>query len=181
VKIYIVVPEGLSIDEKGNYYASDYYMAALDKVRELGRQEDHIYLAPANTFGSHQPEDHFGKEYLQQQGVRVELIADDIPRTGYLDTLDNAVYLRRYLQGRGCWPLGEVVLVCNKPHKWRSYLLFSLCGYRVRKVIVSRPVRRTGRKMVSRLWFYDVPFVQYIYEAVAIGYNTMKWLIQKKT
>jgi hypothetical protein len=181
VETYIVIPEGLSIDKEGRFYASDYYMATLDLVCRLCKEEDRVYLAPANTFGAHQPEDHFGSYYLRQHGCRADIgmIGDDIQRKGYLDTLDNAVYLKGYLQRIHQWPPGEVILVCNRPHAWRGYLVFRFCGYKIKKVAGSRPSVRSGRKMVRRLWFYDVPVIQYFYEIFAIVYNSMRFLIKK--
>ena len=68
VRKIVVVPEGLSTDQDGRYYASDYYMAALDLAKELAGDDGEIYLAPANTFGAHQPEDYFGRDYLLDTG-----------------------------------------------------------------------------------------------------------------
>ncbi|HWK04070.1 MAG TPA: hypothetical protein VNS58_10595 [Puia sp.] len=182
VKTYIVIPEGLSMDEAGRFYPSDYYIAALDKVRSMARDGDRIYLAPANTFGAHQAEDFFGRDYLKENHcpAGIGVIDETIPRTGYLDTLDNAVYLKKHLVNTGRWPLEEVILVCNRPHRWRGWCMFFLCGYRIERVLGSRPSGRTGRKMVERLWFYDFPAVQFVYELAAIAYDTIRWLIQKK-
>lgn len=76
VRKIVVVPEGLSTDQDGRYYASDYYMAALDLAKELAGDDGEIYLAPANTFGAHQPEDYFGRDYLLETGCscRVECV-----------------------------------------------------------------------------------------------------------
>jgi hypothetical protein len=181
MRLFIVVPEGLALDEQGNYYPSDHYMAALDLVMSLAKTEDRIYLAPANSFGAHQEEDHFGYDYLRERYCRsdIRLIDHDIERERYLDTLDNAVYLRKDLKRRGEWPLGPVTLVCNGPHKMRSSLMFRLCGFEVMETVTSKAVKRTGRKMVERLWFYDVPLVQYIYELAATVYNSCRYIFLK--
>jgi hypothetical protein len=181
LRTFIVIPEGLSVDETGKFYPSDYYMAALDMAMSLSTEEDLIYLAPANTFGARQPEDLFGKDYLKANHCpgTICVIEETTSRTGYLDTLDNANYLKKWLAAAGRWPIGKVILICNRPHRWRSYLMFFFCGYRIERVLGSRPSSRTGRKMVGRLWFYDVPVIQWAYEMAAIAYDSIKWLSQK--
>jgi hypothetical protein len=181
-RCYVVIPEGLSVDKEGKFYVSDHYMAALDLVAAASGDEDRIWLAPANDFGAGKPEDHFGLAYLREKGCRavIGVIDDGIGRRGYLDTLDNASYLRKHLRLTGNWPLGGIILVCNRPHVWRGWLMFRLCGYRIEKVKGSRPAARTGRKMVKRLWFYDVPAAQYIYEAIAIVYDSFRFLLFSK-
>jgi hypothetical protein len=181
-RCYVVIPEGLSTDGEGKFHVSDYYMAALDIVDGMSRDQDRIWLAPANDFGADSTEDHFGVAYLREKGCRgiIGVIDDGILRRGYLDTLDNATYLRKHLRLSGNWPLGMIILVCNRPHVWRGWLMFRLCGYRIGKVIGSRPALRTGRKMVKRLWFYDVPGVQYIYETIAIVYDSFRFLLFSK-
>jgi hypothetical protein len=177
-RCYVVIPEGLAVDGEGRYFASDYYMAALDIVIACCKPGDRVYLAPANNFGADQPEDYFGRHYLRERGCAGELVVIDgqIERRGYLDTLDNAVVLRRHLRQRGEWPLGEIILVCNRPHVARGWLMFRLCGYRIGEMKGSWPSVRTGRKMVKRLWFYDRPWVQPFYELLAIGYDCFRFL-----
>lgn len=173
MRTFIVVPEGLAVDRRGAYHASDHYQAALDLAMELSSSSDTIYLAPANRFGAHQEEDLFGRDYLQSMNcaAQVELVSPEIPRRGYLDTLDNAHVLKMDLMQKGRWPLGGVTLVCNRPHALRSLLMFRLCGYQVRELRTSRAGQRSGTRMVSRLWFYDVPTVQYFYEIFATVYG----------
>ena len=178
MKTFIVVPEGLAQDNEGRYFVSDHYAAALDLVLSIAELKDRIFLAPANSFGAHQEEDYFGRDYLlsKQCTSQMELIHRDIHRPKYLDTLDNASFLRRDLRQRGLWPVGPVILVCNRPHKLRSWLMFRICGYSIISVITSKATHRTGRKMVKRLWFYDLPYVQYFYEAAAIIYDCCRFI-----
>jgi uncharacterized SAM-binding protein YcdF (DUF218 family) len=181
MKQFIVVPEGLAVDAEGNFHPSDHYMAALELAMALAEPGDRIYLAPANSFGAHQEEDHFAQDYLKGRNCKAEirLISDDIRRDQYLDTLDNAVYLRRDLKQKGEWPMLPVTLICNRPHKLRSSLMFRLCGYNVVETVTSTATQRTGRKMVERLWFYDVPVVQYFYELAATVYNGCRFIFLK--
>jgi hypothetical protein len=181
VRKIVVVPEGLSTDQDGRYYASDYYMAALDLAKELAGDDGEIYLAPANTFGAHQPEDYFGRDYLLETGCscRVECIGSSMKRVGYLDTLDNAKYLKHHLQETGQWPLGDISLVCNRPHLSRSALMFRKFGFSIAEVRVSTVMQHSGRRMVRRLWFYDLPMVQYFYEIAATMFNLGRFYIEK--
>lgn len=181
VKRVVVVPEGLSVDQKGRYFASDYYVAALDLAQELAGDSGEIYLAPANNFGAHQPEDYFGRDYLLERGCRckVECIDNGIQRVGYLDTLDNAKYLKRHLQDTNQWPLGKITLVCNRPHRFRSELMFRKFGFDVAETRVSSVTKHSGRRMVRRLWFYDLPIVQYFYEIAATVFNLGRFYIEK--
>jgi len=178
MKTFIVIPEGLATDTEGYFFVSDYYAAALDLVNLECNEEDHIFLAPANSFGAKQEEEYFGRDYLiaRKCNAEIELIDRDFQRDAYLDTLDNAMYLKAHLKKHGKWPLDPVILICNKPHKFRGWIMFKLCGYSINKVLVSRPVNRTGRLMVKRLWFYDVGFVQYFYETAAIVHNIIKFV-----
>jgi len=181
VRKIVVVPEGLSTDQDGRYYASDYYMAALDLAKELAGDDGEIYLAPANTFGAHQPEDNFGRDYLLETGCscRVECVGSSMKRVGYLDTLDNAKYLKHHLQETGQWPLGDISLVCNRPHLSRSALMFRKFGFSIAEVRVSTVMQHSGRRMVRRLWFYDLPMVQYFYEIAATMFNLGRFYIEK--
>ncbi len=181
VRKVVVVPEGLSTDREGRYYASDYYMAALDLARELAGNDGHIYLAPANNFGAHQPEDYFGRDYLFEAGCRcrVECVGSSMKRVGYLDTLDNAKYLKHHLQENGQWPVGDISLVCNRPHLFRSALMFRKFGFSIAETRVSTVKQRSGRRMVRRLWFYDLPVVQYFYEIAAMIFNLGRFYIEK--
>ena len=106
MKTFVVVPEGLAQDDEGRYYVSDHYAAVLDLVLNTAVREDRILLAPANSFGAHQEEDYFGRDYLlsKQCKSQVELIDRDIHRPTYLDTLDNASFLRRDLKQRVSGP-----------------------------------------------------------------------------
>jgi hypothetical protein len=177
MRTFIVVPEGLALDSRGAYHASDHYLAALDLVMEFSSPSDTIYLAPANRFGAHQAEDLFARDYLLSRHcpAQVEVISPEIPRRGYLDTLDNAHVLKMDLMRKGRWPLGSVTLVCNRPHRLRSRLMFRLCGYEVSEVRTSRAGERSGTRMVGRLWFYDIPVLQYFYELLATAYGCFRF------
>src|SRR6187200_1099552 len=107
MKTFIVVPEGLALDNEGRYFVSDHYAAALDLVLSKAEHTDRIFLAPANSFGAHQEEDYFGRDYLVSKQCPADILLIDrgIPRKLYLDTLDNASYLKKHLKQQGNWPL----------------------------------------------------------------------------
>jgi len=178
-KTFVVVPEGLAKNlEDNKFFISDFYKAALDYVLNNSTAIDHVYLAPANSFGAHQEEDYFGCDYLKENGclATVILIDSNINRNGYLDTLDNAKFLKKHLLAQRLWPLPPIVLVCNKPHKWRSKLMFSWFGFQVEQIITTRPLKRTKLKMVKRLWFYDYWWAQYPYELAALVFNSIRYI-----
>jgi len=180
MQTFIVIPEGLATDQAGQFYVSDFYAAALDLVLLKSVKGDHVYLAPANSFGAEYEEDYYGRDYLNAKGcvATIELIDRSIHRKKYLDTLDNAKYLKQHLILQNNWPLNPVLLVCNRPHRWRAWVMFVINGYKIRKVYLTKPEIRTSHKMVKRLWFYDVPVVQYSYEAVALVYNVIKFIFR---
>lgn len=177
----VVVPEGLARDKEGRYYPSDYYMAALDLAMDCAGAEGEIYLAPANSFGAHQTEEYFGYDYLMSKGCRCRVwgLGSGVQGEGYLDTLDNAKYLKKYLQEKGWWPMGNITLVCNRPHRLRSVLMFRMFGFCIAEVHTSRPLQKTGHRMVKRLWFYDLPILQYFYELTATVYNVGRFYFEK--
>lgn len=182
MKEYLVIPEGLSEDEDGRHYPSDFYIAALDEVSRRAENNDRIYLAPANYFSGDSPEDYHGMAYLKSIDCKGEIIVigHRADPEKYLDTLDNAQYLERFLKERNQWPIGPVIMICNRPHKLRSLVVFKLCGYSIKEAIGTRPRKRSGSKMVRRLWFYDNLAVQYIYEAIAIVYDSFRFLVKPK-
>ncbi|HUI81811.1 MAG TPA: hypothetical protein VLY24_28005 [Bryobacteraceae bacterium] len=171
--IHIVIPEGLN---RLCYEVplSDYYEACLRRVGELAAGGETVYLAPGNPFGHAAPEDEIAAGFINE--LRPDLITHhvgDQRGRGYLDTLDNAVCLRDWARRRGCWPMGECRLYCQRYHALRTRLCFRIAGYRVRGVVASAPAKRSGR-IVPRLKYYDYPAANVVYEALAIGYTLLR-------
>ncbi|NJR74160.1 MAG: YdcF family protein [Scytonema sp. CRU_2_7] len=179
---HVVVPEGLAIatdKESGQCLLSDYYEAVLTQVIHSVPLNGQVFLAPGNRFDYPASEEQYAAEYLMSKRPDLNIfVPSDISHPTYLDTFDNAIILRTWLQKQGRWPLEKVNLYCNAPHYLRSAVLFRLCGFQVQSVIGCRP-KSVHRKMVPRLWFYDYPIIQSLYEFTALVYDFGRWLVWK--
>lgn len=176
---HIVVTEGLAyenVEEMRRCSLSDYYEAVLIRILHNVPPKGRIFLAPGNRFACNAPEEQYAAEYLLNNQPDLNVIVPlDICYHTYLDTFDNASLLRAWLQKEELWPLEEVTLYCNAPHSLRSAVLFRLCGFNVQRVIGCRP-KDVQRKIVPRLWFYDYPIIQSLYEGVALIYDFGRWI-----
>ncbi|MBW4633809.1 MAG: hypothetical protein KME30_18480 [Iphinoe sp. HA4291-MV1] len=175
---HIVVPEGLAqTNEKSEQcLLSDYYEALLTQVIHTVPLNGQVFLAPGNRFNYPASEEQYAAEYLMSKRPDLNVfVPPDISHPTYLDTFDNAIILRTWLQKQGQWPLEKVNLYCNAPHCLRSTILFRLCGFHVQSVIRCRP-KAVHRKIVSRLWFYNYPIIQNLYELTSLIYNLGRWL-----
>jgi hypothetical protein len=54
--------------------------------------------------------------------------------------------------------------------------MFKLCEFNVQNVIGTSP-EKAPRKMVGRLWFYNYPVAQIIYEWIALCYDLIRWML----
>ncbi len=176
---HVVVSEGLAFEWVNGHQQwglSDYFEAVLNQVVQQVPDGQAVYLTPANAFGCAFTEEEYASQYLMQKrpDLKVYLPVGVSDRL-YLDTFDNARLLGQWLQQQGLWPLGSVMLYCNRPHGLRSWLLFSLCGYTVEQVVGTRPTQ-VSRTMTPRLWFYDYPLVQWGYEVMGIIYGLTRWV-----
>jgi hypothetical protein len=170
VMIHIVIPEGLNRFGAARQPLSDYYEACLRRVAEVAGSGETVCLAPGNTFGYAQPEDEIAADFLQQ--LRSDLVIHRITdeRRSYLDTLDNAAWLRAWAHRNNRWPMGDCLLYCNRYHVVRTWLCFRVTGYRVQRIIACAPEKRS-KSIVPRLKYYDYPAVYLVYEVLAIGYT----------
>jgi hypothetical protein len=163
----VVVPEGLAFDK-----AAGRALAAPSFVSEavLNHVVDHyaarrILVAPANTFGSPSPEHEVMAAWLATRGC-ASVETPSFVATGYIDTWNNAVELRRWLDQRGQWPLGPIVLVAAFRHARRVRLCFSRNGFAVASMNrVTYPV--VGSPIVPRLFYYNWPRLHQVYEELA--------------
>lgn len=179
---HIVITEGLVTEEntpEDNFLLSDYFEAVLQRIIQDVPITESVYISPGNAFGCEYSEEEYAAQYLQskqpQLNVKFPIKIRDRP---YLDTFDNARLLRKWLEQEKLWPLGEVILYCNAPHSLRSEIMFKLCEFNVQNVIGTRP-EKVQRKMVDRLWFYNYPVAQIIYEIIALCYNFSRWISWK--
>lgn len=179
---HIVVPEGLAAEDNTpneTFFLSDYFEAVLQRIIQEVPATEPVYISPGNPFIHAASEEEYAAQYLQHQRPELQVnYPVNIRDRPYLDTFDNARVLRKWLEQEGLWPLGEVILYCNTPHAVRSQILFELCEFQVKNVVRCRPKQRK-RQMVSRLWFYNYPVVQIIYELIGLVYNLNRWVFWK--
>jgi hypothetical protein len=174
---HIVVTEGLVFREDfaQNYFLSNYFEEVLKLVLKQVSETEKVYISPGNCFDCPESEEDYAAKYLinhrPELRVFVPKIIKDRP---YLDTFDNARLLRKWLETEGKWPLDDVILYCNKPHGFRSKLMFKLCGYKIQSVMTSVP-EISDRKMPPRLWFYDYLPANLLYEWGALVYNLIRF------
>jgi hypothetical protein len=171
--IHIVIPEGLNRLDGTGQRLSDYYEACLRSVAGMAAVGETVYLAPGNTFGHAQTEDEIAADFLQE--LRPDLIEHHVSATRphYLDTLDNAVWLREWARGHSCWPMAECWLYCNRYHVMRTWLCFRIAGYCVRRIVACAPAKSGGR-ITQRLKYYDYPAANVVYEGLAIAYTFLR-------
>lgn len=170
---HIVVPEGLNRPGAGGEL-SRAYEACLRQAAAVAAAGEVVYMAPGNAFGHARLEDEIGAAFLAALRPDVVIRTVDAPRDRYLDTLDNAVVLRRWAEQRGEWPLGDCLLYCTRFHAWRSRICFRAAGFAVRRVVTSCPRGPKGL-LPLRLAYYDFPPAHIAYEAAAIGYAGLRW------
>jgi len=174
---HIVVTEGLVFREDlaQHYFLSNYFEAVLKQVLNHASENEKVYISPGNSFECPEPEEQCAAKYLLHYRPELQVfVPENVKDCPYLDTFDNARLLRKWLEQQEEWPLGEVILYCNKPHTLRSQLMFKLCGYNVQQVITSSP-EVVDRKMPTRLWFYDYLPANLLYELVALVYNLIRF------
>ncbi len=171
--IHIVIPEGLNRSDCADQPLSDYYEACLLRVAEMTGNDEAVYFAPGNAFGHAHPEDEIAAGVLQQLRPNIVTHCVGGERQGYLDTLDNAVWLRQWARRHDHWPMGECWLYCNRYHAARTWLCFRVAGYRARRIVGCAPAKHTGL-IVLRLRYYDYPVVHLVYEALAIVYTLLR-------
>lgn len=179
---HIVVPEGLAYEVKFKNLQcslSDYYQAVLDEVIKNASKDDIVYLAPGNYFGCDYAEEEYALTYLLERRPDFNILFPSVGQErSYLDTFDNARFLRIWLESKLLWPLETIYLYCNSPHQWRSWLLFRLCGFKIDQIITSRP-QKVVKKIVPRLWFYNFFIFQIFYELLSIVYGLIRYIYYK--
>jgi hypothetical protein len=176
VSVHVVVPEGLANSTDGAALSAP-FQAVVALVARIAADGDTVYMSPGNRFGGPVPEEVLAADILRDMRPGLWVVTPTpAPGTRYLDTLDNARELRRWLEAKGRWPLPPVRLYCNAPHALRSGLMFRLEGYTVESVETVRRVSASPRP-VGRLWYMGVPLVHQAYEACATLYDTWRWIL----
>ena len=177
---HIVITEGLAHIEAGGTSQcclSDYFEAVLAQIIENVPDNESVFISPGNDFGCEFSEEEYAAKYLLKKRPDLTVYGpSDIRDRPYLDTFDNARLLRLWLEKQGLWSYGKVILYCNAPHCFRSWLLFQLSGFNVQQVIGCRPQKKS-KKIVPRLWFYDYLIVQIFYEILGTFYDLMRFFL----
>jgi len=165
--IYVIVPEGLSLDNNNIVIPSFVYRAVLNYVSNVVNNDDDVYFAPANDFGYGVSEQTVGARYYKSIvsiKVKAKVFVKDYQSNKYIGTLGNASLLKKQfpeIMNK------EINLVSAYLHKDRAMYCFQKLGYKINKV---HEVRYTiiDENIVSRLWYYKFPFFHKIYERMAI-------------
>jgi len=178
---YIIVTEGLTVAESPDAVdnLSDYFEAVVRRVAAEAEPNGSVFVSPGNPFGHSKSEEDYAAEFLQK--IRPDLqvfVPQNVRDRTYLDTFDNARVLRMWLKREKYWPLSSVILYCNRPHSRRSRAMFRFCGFRVEKVVGCRP-ETVSRAIAPRLWFYNYPPIQFLYESATLVYDSCRFIVWK--
>jgi uncharacterized SAM-binding protein YcdF (DUF218 family) len=137
----VVVPEGLAFDE---HHGKTLHAPS-------------FLIPPANSFGGPFPEHEVMAAWLKARGCP-DIQTPSLTFSRYIDTWGNAVELRAWLDRRGQWPLGPIVIVAAFRHTRRVRLCFLRNGYVIARVdTVSYTVRE--QSIVPRLFYYRWPLL----------------------
>ncbi|MDE2999005.1 MAG: hypothetical protein OXU79_08005 [Gemmatimonadota bacterium] len=172
----VVVPEGLAGDARGKTLPepSFVFRQVLDYVAKIATPATVVYLAPANRFGGDVFEQEAAYTYLTARSACRRIHCPVYREPGYVDTLGNAILLRRYLIGRNRWPPGPVDLICADLHSYRARYCFARSGYRIARVH-RVPFRVfSGERVVNRLWYYRVRPAHLVYELSAMARDVIR-------
>ena len=167
------MPEGLAQPDGTGQGVSDHYAACLRQVAAVAARGEDVYLAPGNAFGQDRPEDEVAADVMRRLRPDLTIHRVEADRRGYLDTLDNALWLRSWARRAGRWPLEPATLYCTRRHAVRAWLCFRVAGYRPHAVVgCGRGPRRS--RIVTRLGYYDRPSLHVVYELGAIVYTLLR-------
>jgi uncharacterized SAM-binding protein YcdF (DUF218 family) len=164
----VVVPEGLAFDTatqrtltNPNFVGEAVLTHVL--VRYAARR---ILIAPGNSFGAPSPEHEVMAAWLATRGC-ANVETPSINTAGYIDTWGNAVELKGWLNERGQWPLGPIILVAAFRHSPRAKLCFSRNGFTVASMdAINYPADRAA--IVPRLFYYNWRCLHRAYETLAL-------------
>ncbi len=163
-KQFIVVPEGLSKDLKEPSFI---YRHVLDVLCQLVTTDDHIYLAPGNSFGGIKTEHEAALDYLHSKGFYNVSATNTPPSSSYIDTRENAQLLKEYLMSTNQWPLSRAYLIVYSIHARRAKLVFHQAGFFLEDTIKIESRFFPSEPIVPRLWYYRYPIFHRIYEILA--------------
>tara|TARA_R110000744_G_scaffold43147_4_gene96996 strand:+ start:20471 stop:21025 length:555 start_codon:yes stop_codon:yes gene_type:complete len=168
---FIVVPDGLAANEENETIPepSFVYKFVLNILAKISKDNDKIWLAPANKFGCDCTEQKAGATYLKKIGTAGEIIYFEVNNDNYIDTRGNAKLLRRHLEKLELWPLDNAILVAYSVHMPRSRLAFKQEGFFFEALIsVNKNSSFSEKKIVKRLFYYKYKTLHCLYELLLI-------------
>jgi len=164
---YIIIPEGLAVAKNGKVlpFPSFVFRQVIDFTINLVTEKDSLYIAPANHFGSEISEQEAAFNYFKKKGTKCNIIWFKIPSSKYIDTFDNAYYLKSFLKEK--FDCMHFELVCAKLHSYRTEYCFKKLGFKITKVHrVNYSI--SDELIVKRLFYYKYKTLHTIYEAIAL-------------
>ncbi len=168
MKNIIVIPDGLDRNQSvSENRISWIYQTVLDKVAADAKDEDVIYLAPANHFGQNITEHEAAYKYLKMIKPSLNILVPSNTYNEYLDTRHNAIYLKAYIQELNRWPLRNTVIYSYILHSYRAEIIFNQEDYNFSIVRVKKSEKVIPRPIVKRLWYYNQPAFHFLYELIA--------------
>lgn len=164
----VIVPEGIAADKRGNVQnrPSFVYKTVLDFAMQQYKN-NHIYLAPANSFGADFTEQELAAMYLEENGCRNFTVTPPSNNGGYIDTFGNALLLKEFLLSQSNWPLENVVLVSAQLHAPRARLCFESVGFSIKKLEAVPYEIPADDFIVKRLGYYKCKYIHVVYETLA--------------
>jgi uncharacterized SAM-binding protein YcdF (DUF218 family) len=172
---FIVVPDGLAADDRGNplLKPSFVFRPVLEATAALTQESDTVYVAPGNNFGATRYEQEVAADYLRTLKPTLIVIAPVITTRGYIDTFGNAEFLKPSLKHDIAST--RFVLMCTQIHSLRAELCFRMAGYKLLRVErVRYPSDR--EPVVRRLWYYRYPIAYFTYEILALLRELVRFL-----
>lgn len=163
---YIIIPAGLTANSKGEAIAkpSFVYRQVLDYAINIVKNNDILYLAPANSFGSEKREHQAAYDYLIQKKKGIMVISPEVNQLRYIDTWGNALALKQHLGDR--YARCKYQLICASIHSYRAEFCFKKMGFNIQSVHrVQYQIK--SENIVRRLFFYKYKPLHLFYEIIA--------------
>jgi hypothetical protein len=163
----IIVPDGFAADKAGAPVPrpSFVYRQVLDYVISIARNDDYLYLAPANCCNE-TSEHEVAYTYIKENSRQaLQVYCPPIVSDQYVDTFDNAIFLKQHVP---CDIINHPCeLVCAQIHSYRAEYCFRKAGFTITRV--HRVSYRThGEPIMRRWWYYNYKPLHCIYEIFAL-------------
>jgi len=172
---YIIVPDGVSVNQKGEPLSkpSFVFRQVLDFALTIADERDVIFLAPANDFGSGRSEHEIASDYLLRINPKLCIRYPGINLNEYIDTRGNAIYLKQFIADE--LKNKAFQLICSNIHSFRAEYCFRKIGFNIAKVHRVKYKINKEENIVKRLWYYKYRPLHIIYELLASGRDFMRF------